>query len=382
MITSIMLLLLMVSVILLTVVLFRAGRKNRGQDSRSISSPMLKDSTPYRVAELSRSYNDSEQQAAIIEAYPGVKEIDYRPVPEGVFPSVLKDMELEVRKSIEAKVSLIKIIPASSFKLLSLLRNPLSRPNEISAIVQTNPVFSAKILQAVNSAYFSFPEKVTSVGRAITLLGYNNVSSLVCHDALSEAIPRTLIAPEVYIQNWVHSAVVSVCAGYFGKEVFHLPPNDLATIGLLHDIGKYFVQVLEERPLAPADLPIVLREEQQYGLNHPVLGALIAFKWQLSGSIAEGIEYHHHPSFLPPEALPESCLKQSFIICLSDLISKVLGHSGKECELLPIRDEYYDMFHLNRDLSTIITPSLLREIAKARATIESYLSLTEESTLR
>jgi putative nucleotidyltransferase with HDIG domain len=364
-------------VVTLAVIFFLSGRRKPVQaPPRPIADKVSRSSSADGAAEPMRQYNTLEQRAALIAAYPAVKEVAYRSIPEGVFPSILRDTDIDVRKAIETKISFIKLIPESSLKLLNLLRNPESEPGEISSIVKTNPVFSAKILQAVNTAYFSFPEKIVSIGRAITLLGYNNVRSLVFQDALNETIPRTSVASESYIQNWVHSGVVSVCAGYLGKQVLPGPGYDLATIGLLHDIGKYFIQKLEEGQMAAVDLPAVLREEQEHGINHAVLGALITTQWQLSESVAESIEYHHHPAFLPPEALPASCLKQSFVICLSDLISKVLGYAGLDSELLPIKDEYYDRFHLNHDLSTIITPPLLKEIEKTRAAIESYANVT------
>ena len=131
-------------------------------------------------------------------------------------------------------------------KLLDLLKNPFSNWNDISAVVSTNPMFSAKILQAVNAAYFNLPDKVTSVGRAITLLGYNNVRSLVLEDVLETLAVKNLNSnSDAYVKACVHSSVVSACSGYLSKNIFHTSEYDIATIGLLHDIGKYFTATLE-----------------------------------------------------------------------------------------------------------------------------------------
>ena len=109
----------------------------------------------------------------------------------------------------------------------------------ISAVVSTNPMFSAKVLQAINAAYFNLPDKVTSVGRAITLLGYNNVRSLVLEDILEALAGKNQNNNiDEYVKACIHSSVVSACSGYLSKNIFHTSEYDIATIGLLHDIGN------------------------------------------------------------------------------------------------------------------------------------------------
>jgi HD-like signal output (HDOD) protein len=323
-------------------------------------------------------YNSESQREHILTFYPALKATNYIHFAEGATPTALKDIAADLRKGIEERVALIKPMPTASLTLLNLLRNPESDSREVSSIVLTNPVFSAKILQSVNSAYFGLSEKITSAGRAITLLGYNNVRSLVCQDALSTVVPAARsLDRDAYTKTWIHSAVVSVCAGYLGKQLFQYHGYDLATIGLLHDIGKYFLQDPEVKDGGDESKPTVIREEETQGINHAALGGLIAAGWELSSSISEGIEFHHHPVFLPPDSLPEQIVKQGFVVCLADLISNVLGYSASTGgELLPIREEYYRIFGVNPDLSGIISPLLLKEIEKARLTVDSYSHAT------
>ena len=189
----------------------------------------------------------------------------------------------------------------------------------------------------MNSAYFNRPEKITSVGRAISLLGYNSVRALVLQETLNNVMPPG--RADVYSKTWAHSAVVSVCSGHLGKNIFQFSEYEMGTMGLLHDIGKYFIDMLKPVGEGSAESPLLIREEQQYGINHACLGGMIAKNWQLSESIVKGIEYHHHPSFFPPESIPEPYMKQTFVICLSDLICKTLGYGANDEEKLPIRSE-------------------------------------------
>jgi hypothetical protein len=224
------------------------------------------------------------------------------------------------------------------------------------------------------------------VGRAITLLGYNNVRSLVLEDiveALAGKNQNNNI--DEYVKACIHSSVVSACSGYLSKNVFHTSEYDIATIGLLHDIGKYFIPTLEPlsgtspghplywlKTVRPRP-PQVMREQIEYGMDHTMLGRLLADRWELSDAIKYSIEYHHYPSFMPPETIPKDYLTQSFVICLSDLISKALGYGATDDDILPIRPEYFEIFGLNANPLELITPALTKELTNAYFTVKSYV---------
>jgi HD-like signal output (HDOD) protein len=336
---------------------------------KGIRRPVAKkDDLPAKQPDISEA-----DQKTILEMYPGLSEIAYFPVPAGISPTGHQTIDGETLRTIKEKISAIKPIPANYVKLLNLLRDPHSNPAEITNIVSTNPVFSAKILQTVNSPFFGLGQKVTSLGRAITLMGYNNVRTLVFQDSLANSLPGLRKDADAYVNIWMHSAVVSVCAGYLGRKLFQFSEYDVATTGLLHDIGKYFIRSLESVSQPDPGLPEIIQEEQRHRINHAALGSLIASSWKLSDSVVHVIEYHHYPNFLLPDAIPERYLKESFVVCLSDLIAKVIGSQEQEEQVLAIKEDYYKMFHLSPDLSGIISPALSKEIEKARVTVESYI---------
>lgn len=368
----------LVALLFIAYALYHAKRlkaAQRGPSAGPVSSgPEKRENTAIPV----RAHTVPDEKTAMLEDYPALRGIHHIPVKEGLFPVSHFTVDEKAKKDLEARASILPNVQTTSLRLLGLLQTPQSNPNEITSLVSTNPVFSAKILQVINSAYFKQFESVTSVGRAITLLGYNNVRSLVLEDILQNTLPSFKDNNrELYVKIWTHSAAVSTCAGHLGKILFQLPEYTLGTIGLLHDIGKYFFQLLERRDVfaknLPADLPAVIREEKWYGMNHALVGAIIAHKWQLPDVVTETIEHHHAPSFLPPEGVPGGVVKESFIICLSDLICKALGYTGQDEDLPALKKEYYERFGLTGDLYDLVTPSLIRDIEKAHLTVLSYV---------
>ena len=316
------------------------------------------------------------EAAALLNAYPGLKQIGQLPaVPEGS-PKLVEQLSPDTIAAVQERVAGIQPIPVDYLRLLRLLGNPQSASTEIVTLASTNPVLSARILRTVNSPFFGRPQKITSVGRGITLLGYNNVRMLVLRESLNATMPSGdsgLV--EQCNKIWIHSAAVSACAAHVGTMLFNFPDYELGTIGLLHDIGKYFIHLLPAAPEIPKTLPTVLQEDATFGINHAALGSLIGENWRLSQSTVKAIEYHHHPLFVPPGGIPSSCLRQSFVVCLSDLMCKSLGYAAQDDhERWAIRPEYFDLFKLSPDLHGLITARLLREIDKANVTVQSYVA--------
>ncbi|HOJ42530.1 MAG TPA: HDOD domain-containing protein, partial [Syntrophorhabdaceae bacterium] len=208
--------------------------------------------------------------------------IEYIEIGKNIYPAGVDQIDDDVRKNLESKVGLIPQIPSNSMRLMNLLLNPESNLKEIVSLVSIHPVFSAKILQTVNSVYFSLPQKITSIGRAITLLGYNNVRALVFHETLLNTMQKQEeYDAERYLKIWAHSAMVSACAGFMGKYIFGLSEYDLATSGLLHDIGKFYLTDIKDSIEIVSDVPPFIKEEHRFGVNHSVAGTYIANHWQL-----------------------------------------------------------------------------------------------------
>jgi HD-like signal output (HDOD) protein len=344
----------------------RGSSVKRKAASRPVATQKPEHSSP-ASAEL------AEKAQAVATPSP-LHTLDYSVVPDGVCPTPLQDVDEETRRSVEKSIATLPPMPTASYKLYDLLKNPFSNAKDISSLVSTNPVLSGKILRTINSAYFGLSQKITSVGRAIVLLGYNNIKALVMQDTLRNSLPGKQLGEDTeFNELWIHSTAVSACAHYLSQNVFRYTGSDMATIGLFHDIGKYFFKLLENGSEPPKEMPSIIQEEKQYGVNHALRGSLLVHNWNLAAGVIKSVELHHNPVFLPPESVPEPFLKPALIVCLSDLICKALGHGHGDDQLFPIKTEYFEKIKMTGDIETMITPGLVREIEKARHIVESYI---------
>jgi HD-like signal output (HDOD) protein len=371
--------LILTLIFLSVIVILLIPRKKKTIVSRSSSSKAKVAKQSHIVPESTSGQlqNEEEKQYShAVNSQPVIPKITYYQMDKETYPSQLEDIDEKKRESFNRKIALLKPIPMASSKLFELLKNPNTSTKELTAIIKTNPFLSARILRVINSAYYNLALEVTSVGRAIILLGYNTVRSMTLQDSLHSTLSREKATnKDIFDALWIHSTVVSACANYLNLSVLRSTEDEVGTIGVLHDIGKYFFDLFDTIEENFTEGPTVIQEEKQYGINHMMIGSLLVKKWMLSEIIEKCIEFHHHPIFFPPESIPEPYQKPSFIICLADLICKVLGYSGgHNGEILPIRKEYFELFGLSTEIEKIVTQPLIQEIEKARVAVEAFIN--------
>ena len=71
-------------------------------------------------------------------------------------------------------------------ELISLTHSSRSAANELAKAVLKDYSLTNKVLQVVNSAYYSLGQRVTSISRAVTVLGFDAVRDLAMAIALFE----------------------------------------------------------------------------------------------------------------------------------------------------------------------------------------------------
>jgi HD-like signal output (HDOD) protein len=204
---------------------------------------------------------------------------------------------------IQTYITRMPSLPITVSKILQICNDPKTSPADLNQVISVDPVLMGRVMKLINSAYYSLPNQITSLVRAIIMLGINTVKNL----ALSTAVLGNLSAKKNFqalnIDGfWRHSLCVGVTAKLLAtkrrKDVKQLEEYFVA--GLLHDIGKIplnnklsteYVEALTE---ADRDqLPLFITEEKATGVNHSEVGRLIIKNWNL-GPVIEDVVFYHH----------------------------------------------------------------------------------------
>jgi putative nucleotidyltransferase with HDIG domain len=206
----------------------------------------------------------------------------------------------ELAKKLTMAVERMPAFPKSVQKILELTRNMDVQPKELVQVIEKDPVMTVKILKVLNSAYYSLPNKITSVNHSVVYLGFNTIKNLALSIASVGILPKHSIAGFDIQQYLLHSLTTAGIAKQLGARLAGTDPMDCYIAGLLHDFGKVvFAQFLpndfSQAMLMSAreNISLHVAESQVIGTDHAVVGAMLAEKWQFPQALVDCIHDHH-----------------------------------------------------------------------------------------
>jgi putative nucleotidyltransferase with HDIG domain len=195
---------------------------------------------------------------------------------------------------------------------------------EIARDLSVDQGLSAKMLALANSAYYGLQSKVSTIDRAVTVLGLRELRTIllvIVVRLLANRIPPDTLDLQNYFD---HNFQVAVTAGELGRKAGHPKPDELFTAGLLHDLGILITALY--RPDHFRKIEAIVHEQSTtsataelgyWGIDHGIIGAQLIKSWDLPLSISEPVNWHHSPE-LSPEFNQETAL-----IALADTLEHI-----------------------------------------------------------
>lgn len=198
-------------------------------------------------------------------------------------------------------------------------------------LIKYDQAITANILKMSNAAYFGSRHKIKSIQEAVLYLGQQNLLRVVQTAGVSRFYRKV---GGGYVSQardlWKHSIAVAMMSQILSQKVFHCDDSVLYTAALLHDIGKVFLgeyvqesfDKIEELVTNHA-YSFLEAENEVLGIDHAVLGGMIAEHWHFPSEIRDAIAYHHRPDLLDKEAD-----HISWLVYLSDQLCLMIGVGG------------------------------------------------------
>ena len=211
-------------------------------------------------------------------------------------------MSPELSQRLTAAVESMPAFPKSVQRILELTRDVNSTPKDLVEVIDKDPVVTVKILKVVNSAYYSLPKQITSIGNAVVYMGFNTIKNLALSIAAIGMLPKENESGFDAQQYLLHSLATAALAKQLAAKVNDADPMDCFIAGLLHDFGKVvFAQMM------PKEFKVALLHSQatgeelhtalqrEIGADHVLVGAMLVEKWRFAPHLIETIR-HQHPS--------------------------------------------------------------------------------------
>src|SRR5216684_905278 len=171
---------------------------------------------------------------------------------------------------------------------------------EVVAAVESDVALAIAVLRVANQVQGKSKGKVDSVVKSVEVLSAQAVKALASRARTFDFFERTGVwdvAPEHFR---LHALATQRAADRLATEVSYNHRDRLMVTAMLHDIGK--LVLLQAYPGYPGQVhgeartpeERIHRERRELGVDHALVGGVLARRWGLPKSIASTIERHHH----------------------------------------------------------------------------------------
>ncbi len=206
----------------------------------------------------------------------------------------------------------LEAMPQSAVKLLEISRQPDVGPNDLAVPIESDPGLSVQVLKFVNSSYFGFSRKISSIPLAINLVGFKTIMNFTLWNAIYSMIPNPKCDNFDLKGLWQDSLRRAVFGRIFakrcgltsGEEVFAgALMQDLAVPLLVAAKPDEYAKLLERSVVESKRLSEL--EEEHFGWNHAEVAAQCCTRWKFPESLVSMIRMHVQPTSKFPKTNAE-----------------------------------------------------------------------------
>ncbi|MBN1347457.1 MAG: HDOD domain-containing protein [Phycisphaerae bacterium] len=255
-------------------------------------------------------------------------------------PTANKDKAKRVEVII-SQLDSLPTLPAVAARLLQATSDSQANAKQVVQLIQADQSLTATVLSLARRANTGAGGNVSTIDKAVVLMGFNAIRNAVLSIKVFEAFGPTKQDWQTAFDRaefWKHSLAVACAARLVAQTLagrVKVDPEEVFVCGLLHDLGKValdsclpksfdrVVRLANSNHACIADV-----ERQILDIDHTVAGRRLGERWHLPDPIVQCMWLHHHS----PDALPLSISHGEHvkIVHLADVIARHqrIGYSG------------------------------------------------------
>lgn len=213
-----------------------------------------------------------------------------------------------------AEIKSLPAFPAVAAKLLGMINNEQSGFRDVSQLLMTDSALSGQVLRLANSAVFGFRQEVSTILKALCLVGADRVRDIVVTVSLKNYMTH---GDNVLLRDcWRHSLATALWAETLG-QYWKLDKPMSYTAGILHDLGRValvmllpedYAAYLDHAPMTEQDSRA--RERELFDYDHCQIGYYLSKVWNFQPALGDVIA-HHHDEITPSTPRYQALVKAS-----------------------------------------------------------------------
>jgi putative nucleotidyltransferase with HDIG domain len=224
-------------------------------------------------------------------------------------------------------------------RVLRVVREDQTSVGEVVAAVESDVALVITVLRIANRTAQRKKGKIATIPDAVDILSPEGVETLAARSATFDFFERTPgwdVMPERFR---LHAVATQAAADRLAREMEFEDRDELLCSALLHDVGK--LVLAHAYPGYPSQVhgsartpeERIHRERLELGVDHAMVGGVLARRWALPNRLARAIERHH----------TENAEGEAALVRLADMLAhyghaqpvnpKALLQAARACDL-------------------------------------------------
>ena len=264
--------------------------------------------------------------------------------------------------------------PAIAAQILNTVQDETSSLSDLEKIISADPALTGKMLNIANSSFYSLPNKVANITRAMSILGTNVIKNI----ALSFVIAKDMQGQQTsyfdFNLYWQRSVTTAVAAELV-KNLTDLSDDDIFVTALLQNLGililalskgQEYCTLLTACKMGDDSTRLIRLERDKYQFDHQQLSYTLIDSWGLPQSISEPMLYHRQP-----DKAPAKIRQVARVLSVADLLSTIYHGTETSENVLLLQDRMKEYF----GLEVHQTQELLDDVAQQSINIQKVFDL-------
>ncbi len=258
-------------------------------------------------------------------------------------------------------------LPTIALEIIDLVQQQDVDIKQIAKTIQHDPALSSKILKTVNSSFYGQAHTISTISKALVVLGLNSVKTLALGFTLVGNL-RHAGDDLDHMAFWKRSLYTAVAARSLAKQTRPAQQEEAFLGGLLQDVGMLamaetlgakYTQIVSS--VAGEHHKLREAEQDALGIDHAQIGGALAERWKLPPVLVAPLRYHEQPDEGPHQL-------QTLIRCV------VLGNRVADVCMSdkpgPALEAYYghaqDWFNLPQEQADALLKSIHADTVERR----------------
>ena len=197
------------------------------------------------------------------------------------------------------KGSQICALPQSAAQMIELSKDPGNGPQEYAKPIAADLGLSTQVLRFVNSSFFGFRYKITSIPMALSLASVRTVRNFVLWNGLFAVLPNPRCGPFSTKKLFSDALRRAVFARIITERYTKLDSDEAFICALLQDMaipilarnwGNEYAEMIQKADTMQVRLSTL--ERDLMGWDHSEAGAILSLGWGLGDLVSNAVLTH------------------------------------------------------------------------------------------